>query len=328
MFLCLVFTFVFLGVTALVPAEIYKWQDETGMIHYSNTPPSDRSRILELYPTEKVPLVEDTTGIVYYLNVPGRNTEVDIPEITVSPEVLNDIMKDASAAQVQSPAQAFPDMTALTVRLAEVEKALEREIESRLKREQEYNQAQMLVKDMDSQNKALRLALTQMGTDLKQLMDALLSSRKASKMVADLVENGNVFKTISGYQTQQIDAQKDQIDTLRVEMKQLKEQIAVSTVNAVSHQDDSLVADLLEKNTFMEAVIKHQANVLNVQNEQIKAIEIKLAQLQFPDQLIKRMTNNVEMEVFSEESPGAGIGVAPRKERRRTREIVGWYLKR
>ena len=47
MLLGLVFTLVFLGSMGSLQAEIYKWQDETGTIHYSNTPPNDLSRILE-----------------------------------------------------------------------------------------------------------------------------------------------------------------------------------------------------------------------------------------------------------------------------------------
>lgn len=455
MFPGLVFTLVFLVSVGSLHAEIYKWQDETGRIYYSNTPPKDLSRILEKFPTEKVPLVEDANGVVYYLNVPIGNTEADIPEITVSPEILDEIMKDAPVAQAQSPAQPLPDMTAVTIRLAEVEKALEREIEGRLKWEYEYARAQTLVKDLESQNKVLRLALTQMGndlkrvqeavvasntqlaelknpqrtqqlamldrkvdnlqshlntiiqdsdhrvtmvqteietvktaqgeeletlhvklnalkseieainelalsekfatlsteihklglqqqpdydvqvklasleTDLKQLMDALPSSRRASEVVVGLIENGNVLKTISEYQARQIDVQKDQIDTLRTEMQQLKEQIAIPMVNVVSQQgdsSDSLLAALVEKNTFMEAVIKHQTNVLNAQNEQIKAVEAKMAQIQVPEQSAREqegttiMADNVEEELAS-----SGIRIVARKERRRSRGISDWF---
>jgi hypothetical protein len=454
MLLGLVFALVFLGSVGSLHAEIYKWQDETGTIHYSNTPPKDLSRILEKYPTEKVPLVEDANGVIYYLNVPVGSPEVDIPEITVSPEVLNEIMKDAPEAQVQPPKQPFLDMTTITIRLAEVEKALEREIGSRLKWEHEYARAQTLVKDLESQNKVLRLALAQMGndlkgvqkaivvsdmqlaelknpqhkqqlamlerkvddlqshlnttiqqsdqsvamvqteietvktaqgeeletlnaklnrleseieainelalsekfatlsteihklesqqqpdhdvqvklasleTDLKQLMDALPSSRRASETVAGLIENGNVLKTISKYQARQLDVQKDQIDTLRAEIQQLKEQITIPT-NAVFQQDDSsdsLLAALVEKNTFMEAVIKHQANVLNTQNDQIKAIEAKMVQLQIPVRPVREqggiaiMADNVE-----EELPTSGIRIVARQERRRSRDILDLF---
>jgi hypothetical protein len=452
MLLGLVFTLVFLGPIGSLQAEIYKWQDEAGTIHYSNTPPNDLTRILERYPTEKVPLVEDANGIVYYLNVPVGSTEMDIPEITVSPETLREIMKDVPADQVQAPAQPSPDMTTLTIRLAEVENALEREIGNRLKWEHGYARAQTLVKDLESQNKVLRLALTQMRNDLervqeavvvsdmqltalkipqhkqqlamlegkvgnlqsllhtvnqqadhqvavvqneietlksaqgkelgalyakldvleseietinelalseqltdfstkihelglqqqsdsetweklalletevKRLMDALPSSREASEAVTDLVENGNVLKSISEYQAQQINTQKDQIAALQTEIQQLKEQ----TVNAVSQQDDSsdsLIADLVEKNTFMEDVIKRQADMLNAQNEQIKMIEAKMAQLQVSsDQSVReqevtvKVADNIEEELLT-----GGIRIIGRKERRRSRDILDLF---
>lgn len=398
MFPGLVFTLVFLGSVGSLHAEIYKWQDETGMIHYSNTPPNDLSRILEKFSTEKVPLVEDANGVVYYLNVPIGSTEADIPEITISPEMLKEIMKDAPATQVQSPAQSFPDMTAVTIRLAEVENALEREIGSRLNWEHEYARAQTLVKDLESQNKVLRLALTEMGKELEGVQEAVAASNmqltelknpqhtqqlamlegkvdelqshlstiiqhsdhRVAKVqneietvktaqgkeletlyaklgaldseieaINELALNENVLRTISEYQARQIDAQKDQLDTLRAEIQQLKGQLAIPTVNAVSQQDDSsnsLIAALVEKNTFMEAVIKHQANVLNTQNDQIKAIEAKLVQIQVPDPSaseqkgIAIITDNVE-----EESPIGGIRIVARQERRRSRGVLDWF---
>lgn len=408
MLLGLVFTLVFLGPIGSLQAEIYKWQDEAGTIHYSNTPPNDLTRILEKYPTKKVPLVEDTNGIVYYLNVPVESTKMDIPEITVSPEVLKEIVKDAPADQVQAPAQPSPDMTVLTIRLAEVENALEREIGNRLKWEHGYARAQTLVKDLESQNKVLRLALTQMRNDLERVQEAVVVSdmqltalkipqhkqqlamlegkvgnlqsllhtvsQQADQRVAvvqneietlksaqgkevgalyakldvleseietinelalseqltdfstKIHEHGNVLKTISEYQAQQINTQKDQIAALQTEIQQLKEQ----TANAVSQQDDSsasLIADLVEKNTFMEDVIKRQADMLNAQNEQIKMIEVKLAQLQVSsDQSVREQEVTVKVADNIEEEPTTGgIRIVGRKERRRSRDILDLF---
>jgi uncharacterized small protein (DUF1192 family) len=168
-----------------------------------------------------------------------------------------------------------------------------------------------------------KLALLE--TEVKRLMDALPSSREATEAVVDLVENGNVLKTISEYQAQQINTQKDQIAALRTEIQQLKEQ----TVNAVSQQDDSsdsLIANLVEKNTFMEDVITRQADMLNAQNEQIKMIEAKLTQLQITDQAAREqggiaiMADNME-----EELPTSGIRIVARQERRRSRGISDWF---
>ncbi|MBD3305518.1 DUF4124 domain-containing protein, partial [candidate division KSB3 bacterium] len=46
------------------PAEMYRWQDPDGVIRYANTPPKDSSRVLEIIPTKRIPLVEDTNGVV------------------------------------------------------------------------------------------------------------------------------------------------------------------------------------------------------------------------------------------------------------------------
>ena len=120
-------------------AEVYKWQDETGAVRYSNKPPEDESRILEQIPTEKVPLVEDTDGVVYYLNVPVGDAGKDIFEsdmsgqMMLSPELVNEPTKETAVKPIYPSLESPLDLTALTVRLAEVEKALEKDEARKLK---------------------------------------------------------------------------------------------------------------------------------------------------------------------------------------------------
>jgi chromosome segregation ATPase len=365
----LIGTLVLLGTIISLHAEVYKWRDNTGIIQYSNKPPDDPSCILEQIPTANAPPAEQPEGVMYYVNVPS-------PE-TVTPS-----------------SQPSVEITALTLRLKEVEGALDREVDNRLKWEQEYRQTQSLSKGLEDQNATLKLTVARLENELKelhgavivsdaqltalknpqpsqqlamlegkvddlqghlntilqksesvaalsaklqelesalsteiseresqhqptydirvklasleteveQLVDALPSSRRASVVVNELAENGNVLKTITTYQGQQITAQKAQIDAIKAELEQFKAQAAPSLANTRVHSNSPnevsteslpddvtrMIADLVEKNTFLEAVIKHQANALKTQNERIKAIEARLAELPVAGQVSEK----------------------------------------
>ena len=167
----------------------------------------------------------------------------------------------------------------LSAKLQELESALSTEISERESQHQPTYD--------------LRVKLASLETEVEQLVDALPSSRRASVVVNELAENGNVLKTITAYQGQQITEQKAQIDALKAELEQIKAQAAPSLANTRVQSDSSnkistksfpddvtrMIADMVEKNTFLEAVIKHQANALKTQNERLKAIEARLAQL-------------------------------------------------
>jgi hypothetical protein len=81
---------------------------------------------------------------------------------------------------------------------------------------------------------------------------------------------------------------------------------------------EDLITELTAKNTSLEAIIRQQAKVLKAQDEQIKAIEAKLAQLQLP----------VQSKVISE-SQSSGIKIVERKVRRQPagNPIIGWLKK-
>jgi hypothetical protein len=80
-------------------AEIYRWQDHEGVIRYSNTLPDDNSLEIEVIPTQRIPLLEDENGVVYYLHVPDGTlpqnlvTEEAHRQLNLPPEVLERLNK-------------------------------------------------------------------------------------------------------------------------------------------------------------------------------------------------------------------------------------------
>lgn len=165
----------FLGIIISLNAEIYKWRDETGLIYYSNHPPSDPSRILEIIPSQNASPASQGEDKVYYLAVPGGQGS---DSFTVPPQVLQELFNQQpqAVAQTQSLPSEAPDMTALTMRLAEVEQALQREIETRLRWEYQYAQAQSVIKALQAQNRTLNIALASMEDDINQLRGTVIAS--------------------------------------------------------------------------------------------------------------------------------------------------------
>ena len=333
---CLGFTLVFLCATISAGAEIYKWQDERGTIRYSNKLPADPARILERIPTQNVPLVENTNGAVYYLNFPPENPQKnisapDVPEFTVSPEIVKELTKDTPVAPLQSAVPPSPELTALTLRLAEVEKTLAHETENRVQREQEYAQTQVIVKNLENQNTTLKLVFAQMEKELEQLRGTVAAS---DRELTALKQNKE---------------QQTQIEALRAEIEQLKARQAAAPVANEFVREGSLaaipqttgadatsllVAGLVEKNNLMETVIKYQSNMLKAQNEYIQEIEAKLVQWQFPVQspqeqpIVATTADNIQKEGFSA-SQTSGIKIVEKKERRKSSSwgIFSWLKK-
>jgi hypothetical protein len=190
----------------------------------------------------------------------------------------------------------------------------------------------------------VRVKLAALETEVEQLVDTLPASR-GTEVVARLVENNNMLKTVSEYQARQINDQQTQLETLRMEIEQLKARqpaspdgqrssqtvsAEVMTQKAVPDDVAVMIAGIIEKNTFMEAVIKHQANVLKTQNEHLKEIEAKLAQLQFPEQplqaslVLATAPDNLQQDGTA--SLANGIKIVERKARRGAlREIFDWF---
>ena len=438
----LIFTLVFLGALMSLRAEIYKWQDETGTIRYSNHPPDDPARILETIPTEQVPMVQDTDGVMYYLNVPAQDGPAgdakltDIEPMTLSPDMLNQVLQ-----QTSSPNSAI-DLTALTLRLSELERALQQETRQRLRWEQQYDAAQTRIATLETQNGRLKSSLTQverklttlqntptvsdipaalppeqtdqllamldakaesvykyvestvrqadqrvvqlqaelqdlerryaqklgaletdfqnvewqqqpayevrvklasLETELQELVDALPASRRASEVVSELRENDGALQTVVDYQARQLNQQQHVIEQLSADLEQLKGQAAeagnaqlMQTTEAEAPLEDltadelrRMIAELSEKNAFMEAVIKHQANALNAQQARLAAIEEQVAGLSAAEagqQNTSAIATVSDFDLILGYS-SSGIEIVERRERRKSEEAAGgrWW---
>jgi hypothetical protein len=116
---------------------------------------------------------------------------------------------------------------------------------------------------------------------------------------------------------------RGRLASLETEVEQLIDALPASRK---ASDIEPFIDELMEKNSFMESVIKHQTNVLRAQNKQIQAIEAKLAQLQMPGQLpgqqkvVEHVADQVEVQILSKSSSGGGIRIVPRKERVKPQE--------
>ncbi len=177
----------------------------------------------------------------------------------------------------------------------------------------------------------IRVKLASLETEVENLVDVLPASQSASKVVAELLESGNALRNIAAYQAQQIKGQSSQIETLKKEIDLLKTHTATPTVRqisettsqnrvsvrSISESDVPGLEEMMEKNAFMEAVIKHQTNALNIQKNRLNAIETRLEQLSFhiPEVTAEDVVDGADL--LSGIS-GSRITVVPRKERRDT----------
>ncbi|GAK58682.1 chromosome segregation ATPases [Candidatus Vecturithrix granuli] len=181
--LSLLFCVILLGWVLTPSAEIYRWQDREGVIRYSNTPPEDQSLVIEAIPTERIPLLEDENGMIYYLHVPeGSSTQnpssQQVPgQLALPPEVLDRLVHEASQTIPPIAKEPSPDLTALTIRLAELERSLKQEMNNRQQWEQEYRQTQSYTKELEQQNERLKLAVAQMQTKFEQLQQTVDASK-------------------------------------------------------------------------------------------------------------------------------------------------------
>ncbi len=179
--LCFVFVVTYMGFNVSY-AEIYRWKDHQGMIHYSNTPPVDNSQVLDVIPTRRVPLVQDTEGTVYYLNLPDGKFTKDmsfqdmLDQLTLPEDVLEELMQEAAEAPAEN--MADENYTTLTFRMTELEEALEREIENRLEWKQEYLKAHAHTQQLEQQNLELTVAMG----DMEQKVEKLQNAMKLSQM--------------------------------------------------------------------------------------------------------------------------------------------------
>ena len=128
----------------------------------------------------------------------------------------------------------------------------------------------------------------------------LPSSQKASKAISDLIESRDRLQGTLAKQVEQINEQNIQLDQLKAQLEQFK---------PVPDDLLSSITEVIEKNNYTEAAIKHQTNTLDIQSKQIVAIETKLEQLQLLDKSL--------------ETSKGRILVVERKERRK--ESLSWF---
>ena len=109
---------------------------------------------------------------VYYLHVPEGASPAIAPDqtarepLTLPPEVLDQLLQEASQPTPAMMNTSAPDLTALTMRLTELEQSLQREMATRQQWEQNYHHIQTYTKGLEQQNQTLKLALAQMETKL------------------------------------------------------------------------------------------------------------------------------------------------------------------
>lgn len=179
LFVMLIGLGMFLGVHDLTEADIYKWRDSAGVIYYSNHPPADLSSLIEIIPSEEQTPGADDTPKVYYFSGPDGQTGEDF---TVPPDVLEELFDEhpqAAAVPPASPAPAptaSPDLTALTVRLTEIERALQQEADSRKQWQRQYAEAQTVISALEEQNQTLTTALADMQDEVEWLRDSVAAS--------------------------------------------------------------------------------------------------------------------------------------------------------
>lgn len=404
-----VLAMAFLGIIFSLNAEIYKWRDDTGLIYYSNHPPADLSRIIEIIPSQNASSGANSEPKVYYFSAPGGQGNEDF---TVPPEVLQELFYEQPQAAIpqstptvpqSDPSTNLPDMTAITMRLTQLEGTLEREIETRLQWEQQYAYAQSVIKTLEQENRTLNVALVSMQEDIKYLQgtvvasdmqmaalkqqtqpgqyamlqhtvtglqehvetialeldsldwsvlsnqvatlaadisslkirqqpdhsllnrlsslentmqhvnDMLPASQQTTEEMSRLKQHGTALTMITGYHDERLDNQQFQIAALQIELDALKASQNPSAEQITGLDDSrSVVAQLVEKNQFMETMIEHQAGTLQAQNEQIKLIKAQL----------KSWYGQRAAEPVS-----SGIRIIPRSERRRTSlagRILNW----
>ncbi len=226
-------------------ADIYRWKDPQGTIHYSNTPPEDSSQILDVIPTRRVPLVQDTEGTVYYLNLPDGKFTKDLSfqdmldQLTLPEDVLEGLLQEAAAA----PANDAEDenYTTLTFRMAELEEALEREITKRLEWKQEYLKSQSYTQQLEQHNGELTLAMEQMELDIEKLQKAVnLSEIHLAALRNPQQKLGQLENKLVELQTSLIQRNSnDDVVALRDKLVQLQANVTDISQQTGDYQDFS-----------------------------------------------------------------------------------------
>ena len=202
-------------------AEIYRWKDVDGTIRYSNTKPGESAEILDVIPTRRVPLVEAQDGTVYYLNVPERIDQLNLP-----PDMLDELLKPAPAPKAETAANAAKegdaaDMAEILKRLTDLESSLQREIAARQTWERAYEEIRSDAKRLEQENTALTRALD----NTRSTLDALLTRFDVMEFRVDRAgqDKQQSLQRVIDLQARKLSEQQGQIAALSQQIEAMRQ---------------------------------------------------------------------------------------------------------
>ena len=202
-------------------AEIYRWKDVDGTIRYSNTKPGESAEILDVIPTRRVPLVEAQDGTVYYLNVPERIDQLNLP-----PDMLDELLNPAPAPKAETAANAAKDgdaadMAEILKRLTDLESSLQREIAARQKWERAYEEIRSDAKRLEQENTALTRTLD----NTRGTLDALLTRFDVMEFRVDRAgqDKQHSLQRVIDLQARKLSEQQGQIAALSQQIEAMRQ---------------------------------------------------------------------------------------------------------
>lgn len=220
-FACMILAAVLFTGERPTSAEIYRWKDVDGTIRYSNTKPGESAEILDVIPTRRVPLVEAQDGTVYYLNVPERIDQLNLP-----PDILDDLLKPAPAPKAETPASAAKesdaaDMAEILKRLTDLESSLQREIAARQKWERAYEEIRSDAKRLEQENTALTRTLD----NTRSTLDALLTRFDVMEFRVDRAgqDKQHSLQRVIDLQARKLSEQQGQIAALSQQIEAMRQ---------------------------------------------------------------------------------------------------------
>lgn len=283
-----------------VAAEIYKWQDAKGVIFYSNKPPTDVGvRILEIFPAQNLSVTKDAEGKVYFLNTKSNastatSPAVQVPEFTISEEKLKELFPESVAKAVPDASQSGVDMTALTIRLAELETNLEREVSNRLKTQYDYAQAQAAIKNLEQQNELLKFSLARMEQDLQTLRTTVVASDMQIASLQAPPPNQQLAML-----TGKVEEVQSSVNTMEQEITTFKGQGLAEKVAALSNAMQNLQTQRdTESGRVLKTLTEYQGLKIDKQQSQLDALKQEMEQLK-----VTQMASLPSVNALSKDDP-------------------------
>lgn len=220
-FACMILAAVLFTGERPTSAEIYRWKDVDGTIRYSNTKPGESAEILDVIPTRRVPLVEAQDGTVYYLNVPERIDQLNLP-----PDMLDELLNPAPAPKAETAANAAKDgdaadMAEILKRLTDLESSLQREIAARQKWERAYEEIRSDAKRLEQENTALTRTLD----NTRSTLDALLTRFDVMEFRVDRAgqDKQHSLQRVIDLQARKLSEQQGQIAALSQQIEAMRQ---------------------------------------------------------------------------------------------------------